>query len=268
MDGERVLRTEPPKPRYALGAAVSIALALGSTVWAYAEYVGSARAPLLALALAGVFFGIAGATLFGIRSTFSLTLVEAPRPKPPPAELPVDLGTGTLSAGTRRALVALLCAATASVLAIVLLPLRSLGGSPRSTLRATSWRRGLRLVTQDGRPLRPMDLVPGSTTPVVPDGAPDDARAVAVLVRLRDSAGVRAYSRMCTHAGCAVSVFRSDESQLICPCHYSVFAADAGGRVLSGPASGPLPELPLGVDDEGFLIAEGDFNRPIGPRGG
>jgi ubiquinol-cytochrome c reductase iron-sulfur subunit len=89
---------------------------------------------------------------------------------------------------------------------------------------------------------------------------------VATLVRLRDD--LRAYSRICTHAGCAVCVFRARESELVCPCHYSVFDAANGGAIVSGPASRPLPELPLGLDADGYLVAEGDFEGPIGPRGG
>jgi ubiquinol-cytochrome c reductase iron-sulfur subunit len=263
MKGEHVLATQPPNRRCALGAVASVALALGSTAWAYVEYLGNARASLLALALAGTFFGAAGTVLLGFRATFYFESVQARRPRPPPAEAPINL-----VGGARRGFFALLFGAGASALGITLLPLRSLGSSPPRALRATSWRRGVRLVTVEGTPLRPADLALGSTTPVVPDGAHDDGNSIAVLVRLRNSADVRAYSRICTHAGCAVSVFRSKESQLVCPCHYSVFDAAAGGRILSGPASGPLPELPLGVDTEGFLVAEGDFNRRIGPRGG
>jgi len=32
-----------------------------------------------------------------------------------------------------------------------------------------------------------------------------------------------------------------------------------------GPASRPLPQLPIAVDNQGFLIATGDFYEPVGP---
>jgi ubiquinol-cytochrome c reductase iron-sulfur subunit len=242
---------------------IAASVALASTVWAYAEYIGAAREPRLALALAGAFWGIAFTLLLGFRSAFVFEEIQGPRPLPTPADAPLDLGLRS-----RRRFVALLGTATASLVAVVLLPFRSLGGSSSRTLHATAWRRGVRLLSPSGTPLRAADLLPGSATPVVPAGAQDDPNSVVVLVRLRSSAVPRAYSRMCTHAGCAVSMFRSEESQLVCPCHFSVFDAASGGVVLSGPASQPLPELLLATDAEGFLIADGGFNRPIGPLTG
>jgi hypothetical protein len=116
----------------------------------------------------------------------------------------------------RRGFLALAGGAAMSVLAIALLPLRSLGGAPRPTLHATKWRRGVRLVTAlGGAPLRLEDLTPGSATPVVPADASGDVNSIAVLVRLRRSSDLRAYSRICTYSGCAVSVFRSEESELV-----------------------------------------------------
>ena len=264
MDEEQnVFETRPPRRGYAGGAVVALAVAIGATVWAYVEYVGAARVSLLALALAAVCFGVAFTILLAFRSAFAFSTVQAPRPTPTPTEAPVDFGVGA-----RRGFVALLGTAAASLVAIVLLPLRSLGGAPRPTLHATAWRRGVRLLTVDGAPLRPQDLAPGSATPVVASTAPDDANSIAVLVRLRGSPTPRAYSRICTHSGCAVSMFRRAESQLVCPCHYSVFDAANGGEILSGPVSQALPELPLTVDADGFLVADGDFDRPIGPRCG
>jgi nitrite reductase/ring-hydroxylating ferredoxin subunit len=105
------------------------------------------------------------------------------------------------------------------------------------------------------------DLPPGGRAQVVPEAAPDDANSPAVLVRLRQSGQVRAYSRICAHAGCAVCVFLPDAALLVCPWHRSTFDAAAGGRGVSGPASQPLPELPLDVDAEGRLVATGDFDR-------
>ncbi|MGH7268881.1 MAG: ubiquinol-cytochrome c reductase iron-sulfur subunit [Polyangiaceae bacterium] len=240
--------------------------AVGATAWAYVEYAGRARAPLLALALAAMFFGVAAAVLFAFRSEFTFTSVQGPRHVPHPSRQAGPLPD--LHPETRRGFVALLAGASASVAGITLLPLRSLGSSPGATLNATAWRRGVRLVTPSGALLRVADLALASATPVVPDNAPDDDNSVAVLVRLHGSGELRAYSRICTHAGCAVCIFRGRESKLVCPCHHSVFDAAAGGRILSGPASQPLPELPLAINAEGFLVADGDYDRPIGPLRG
>jgi ubiquinol-cytochrome c reductase iron-sulfur subunit len=83
--------------------------------------------------------------------------------------------------------------------------------------------------------------------------------------------GVVAYSKICTHAGCAVSMYRSPKFEptaprpgLVCPCHYSTFDPAAGGRVLFGPAGRPLPQLPLAVEDD-VLVAAGSFSGPLGP---
>jgi ubiquinol-cytochrome c reductase iron-sulfur subunit len=267
-DSERILSIQSPKRRYALLAAVSLVAALGAVVWAYVEYVGHARASWLALAMAGALFGVALTIHFGFQAVFVYETVQGPRPTSPPAEAPLELGLAALGVRERRGFVALLGGAATSLLALLLLPLRSLGSSPHATLHATAWRRGVRLVTAPGGvPLRPTDLLPGSITPVVPGDAPDDTNSVAMVIRLRNN-DLRVYSRICTHAGCAVCVFRSQEAELVCPCHYSVFDAARGGRVLSGPASQALPELPIDVDSQGFLVASGDFNRPIGPRCG
>jgi ubiquinol-cytochrome c reductase iron-sulfur subunit len=84
--------------------------------------------------------------------------------------------------------------------------------------------------------------------------------------------GILAFSQICTHAGCAVTLFRypvdeqtSKGPALVCPCHYSTFDPADNGKVLFGPAGRPLPRLPLEVDAEGNLRAAGNFNAPPGP---
>ena len=75
--------------------------------------------------------------------------------------------------------------------------------------------------------------------------------------------GILAYSKICTHAACAISLFRSPLSPttqsrgpaLICPCHYSTFDVLDGGSVEFGPAGRPLPQLPLQIDASGALTA-------------
>jgi ubiquinol-cytochrome c reductase iron-sulfur subunit len=74
-----------------------------------------------------------------------------------------------------------------------------------------------------------------------------------------------AYSKICTHAGCPVGLYRAESQSLICPCHQSQFDVADGARPFFGPAARPLPQLPLGVDNEGVLVAQGDFYEPVGP---
>jgi ubiquinol-cytochrome c reductase iron-sulfur subunit len=87
-----------------------------------------------------------------------------------------------------------------------------------------------------------------------------------------DADGIVAYSKICTHAGCAVSLYRvpnfapvEPSPALVCPCHYSTFDVRDGGTVLFGPAGRKLPMLPLRIDAKGYLRANGNFDSPVGP---
>jgi Rieske Fe-S protein len=256
---ERVIDTRPPRFAYGVLAALAVVVATGSTIAAYVEYMTYARTSLLALALAITCFAVAATILLAFRAAFTFQTVQAARPLLP-AEGPIQIGMRF-----RRGFIALIGGAASSVLAILLLPLRSLGSRPRLVLHATAWQKGVRVLTTEGVALRITDVAIGSSTPIVPEARPEDPNSIAVLVRLRGSGQVRAYSRTCTHAGCAVCVFQAKDSLLVCPCHHSTFDAAAGGRVVSGPASQPLPELRLALTPDGFLVADGDFERPVGP---
>jgi ubiquinol-cytochrome c reductase iron-sulfur subunit len=81
-----------------------------------------------------------------------------------------------------------------------------------------------------------------------------------------------AYSKICTHAGCAISLYRAPLFQpdepppaLVCPCHYSTFDPADGGTVVFGPAGRKLPMLPVFVDRRGHLRAKGNFDEAVGP---
>jgi ubiquinol-cytochrome c reductase iron-sulfur subunit len=153
-------------------------------------------------------------------------------------------------------------------------------GNPLGT---TPWGNGIRMVRDDGTPIRPGDQVPGSMATVFPavpggDRAPD---AAVLLIRLRPEqmavkkslpgeqdfgyADFVAYSKICTHAGCPVSLYEQETSKLLCPCHQSQFLVTDGAKPVFGPATRPLPQLPITVDDEGYFIARNDFPAPVGP---
>ena len=74
-----------------------------------------------------------------------------------------------------------------------------------------------------------------------------------------------AYSRICTHVGCPVGLYEQTTHHLLCPCHQSTFDASTGATVIFGPAPRPLPQLPLTVDAQGYLVAKSDFTQPVGP---
>ncbi|MBS4752341.1 Rieske (2Fe-2S) protein [Nocardioides sp. zg-ZUI104] len=77
--------------------------------------------------------------------------------------------------------------------------------------------------------------------------------------------GIVAYSKICTHVGCPISLNERTTHHLLCPCHQSTFDLADSGKVVFGPAGRPLPQLPLAVDDEGYLVAASDFDEPVGP---
>jgi ubiquinol-cytochrome c reductase iron-sulfur subunit len=179
--------------------------------------------------------------------------------------------------GRRRFLIRLLAGAGASLGLALVVPLRSLGPAPGGSMFVTAWREGVRLVDADGNAISAASMAADEVRTVFPEDAVGDAKAQALLIGTRpDQLDVGAlpgptvddlvcYSKVCTHAGCPVGLYRAAVGELICPCHQSTFDVNDGARVLSGPTGRPLPHLPLGVDDEGFLVALGDFNEPVGP---
>jgi ubiquinol-cytochrome c reductase iron-sulfur subunit len=178
----------------------------------------------------------------------------------------------------RRFLVRLLGGAGAILTAALVLPAFSLGPQPGRSLFRTAWRAGSRVVGEDGQPIRPGDLVEGAVQTVYPDGAIGDADSQTLLIRVRAGElqlpaarvawapeGALAYSKICTHAGCPVGLYRAEQHALLCPCHQSTFDVLRGAVPTFGPAARPLPQLPLEVDADGYLVARSDFPEPVGP---
>ena len=167
-----------------------------------------------------------------------------------------------------------------------LLLLRDLGPLPKDELTKTSWKAGTRLVTDPGdRPIRPEDLEVGAvaqTLPEIPAGEhrklSDIGKDAVLLIRLRPDEfnldaerfswtheGIIAFSKICSHMGCAVAPYEQQTKHLLCPCHQSTFDVTRAAKVIFGPAARPLPQLALTVDDEGYLVAQAPFTEPVGP---
>ncbi len=77
--------------------------------------------------------------------------------------------------------------------------------------------------------------------------------------------GIVAYSKVCTHVGCPIALYEQRTHHLLCPCHQSTFDAADECKVVFGPAGHALPQLPITVDDNGYLVAQSDFHEPVGP---
>ncbi|QTE28379.1 cytochrome bc1 complex Rieske iron-sulfur subunit [Pengzhenrongella sicca] len=155
-----------------------------------------------------------------------------------------------------------------------------------SKFKHTMWRKGTRLALDpSGRLIKAADVTIGSVFHVIPADLEEaehplneKAKAVVLLVRLdpRDLTeapdrqgwsydGIVAYSKICTHVGCPVTLYEQQTHHLLCPCHQSTFDVADGAKVVFGPAKRALPQLPIEVDDDGYLVAQSDFNEPIGP---
>ena len=80
-----------------------------------------------------------------------------------------------------------------------------------------------------------------------------------------DYQGIVAYSKICTHVGCPIALYEQRTHHLLCPCHQSTFDLADSGKVVFGPAARRMPQLPIGVDEEGYLVAKSDFAEPVGP---
>lgn len=189
---------------------------------------------------------------------------------------------------TRKRLLIGAGTATAAALgAAVITPAASLGPIwDTAPLDQTPWRRGRRLVDETNRALRADDIKTETFYTAFPEGADkDEIGSSVVVVRLDPTAiklppgrsgwapdGILAYSKICTHAGCAIALYRKPtfpavepEPALVCPCHYSTFDPATGANVIFGPAGRPLPQLPLMIDSAGFLRAGGNFSARVGP---
>jgi ubiquinol-cytochrome c reductase iron-sulfur subunit len=161
------------------------------------------------------------------------------------------------------------------------------------------WDTGIRLARDpSGVPIKASEVTIGSAFHVIPENLNHDdfhslslderggsenlldakAKAIVLLMRLDQSElkedperaswsydGIVAYSKVCTHVGCPVALYEQHTHHLLCPCHQSQFDVSEHAKVIFGPAKRPLPQLPITVDDEGYLVAQSDFQEPVGP---
>ena len=164
-----------------------------------------------------------------------------------------------------------------------------------SKLAHTIWEPGMRLVRDVvGTPILASEVEVGDLVNAAPEalfpteengyeelhGAQlqvDKAKGAIIIVRMdpKDITplegrekwtvdGIICYSKICTHVGCPISLYERTTHHVLCPCHQSTFDLADHAKVVFGPAARPLPQLPLAVDEEGYLVAQSDFTEPIG----
>jgi ubiquinol-cytochrome c reductase iron-sulfur subunit len=258
----------------------------------------------LGLSLGGaLLFGGVGAIHWARKLMVDRPLVEARHPiasSPEDREVTVSgFMTGLDETGiARRPLVrnTLLGALGVLALPVPLVLLRDLGPLPGDSLKSTIWAPGMRVVRDvTGTPIRPADMQFGDLINAEPgiffetdeEGEPliegadlqrEKAKAAVILVRMEPEDitpaagredwsvdGILCYSKICTHVGCPISLYERTTHNVLCPCHQSTFDLADNAKVVFGPAARPLPQLPLAVDEEGFLVAQSDFDEPVGP---
>ncbi|MBV9659720.1 MAG: Rieske 2Fe-2S domain-containing protein [Acidimicrobiales bacterium] len=160
----------------------------------------------------------------------------------------------------------------------LLFPIASLGPRPHRDLLQTKWGRFTRAVNQDGQPIRPNDLPVDGILTVFPEGYMDDALSPTLLINVGQApfrivkgnegyniGGIVAFSAICTHAACPAKLYNTQTHQLICPCHQSTFDVLDNAKPVFGPAPRSLPQLPLTVDAEGYIVSQSDYTQPVGP---
>ncbi|WP_131747474.1 Rieske 2Fe-2S domain-containing protein [Frankia sp. Cppng1_Ct_nod] len=263
-----------------------------------AEYYTPCMGGALAMAMGGIGFGI---ILWAKRLMPHEEAVQERHPFASPAEeiaaTEETVALGYADTGlARRPLVRRTLLGAGTVLGgLLVVPLLNLTNSkPGKQLDHTRWVSGARLVTGEGNLVKLGDMAIGGIETVFPavpvteaNGTVryepkvtlhDKADSATVLIRLAPGenhprpgredwayAGHVAYSKICTHAGCPVSLYEAQTHHLLCPCHQSVFNVLDGCRAIFGPASRSLPQLAIDVDKDGYFIARHDYTEPVGP---
>ncbi len=204
-----------------------------------------------------------------------------------------DEGAADSGLGRRKLIGGALVGAVGTILLPVVVMFADMGPHPGSGLRAatiekTLWAEGVKLVNDvTYEPIKASELEIGSLVNAEPENLKDEhgaqfvrekAKSPIVIVRMEperikipDSrkdwhvAGILAYSKICTHVGCPISLWERTTHHLLCPCHQSTFDLGDSGVVVFGPAARSLPQLPIAVDGDGFLVAKSDFTVPVGP---
>lgn len=205
----------------------------------------------------------------------------------------LDEGVKDAGIKRRRMLLSSLGGALGIMAVPALVTLADMGPWPtpstrKKTLEHTIWAEGVRVVNDSNWiPLKAADIEIGQLVNAEPENLRDlhgveyqnmKAKTALIVVRMDPNSikipesrqqwqvgGILAYSKICTHVGCPISLWEQQTHHLLCPCHQSTFDLGDSGVVVFGPAARALPQLPLKVDAEGYLVAQSDFTVPVGP---
>jgi ubiquinol-cytochrome c reductase iron-sulfur subunit len=283
-------RDTPDDPRAALfvgvllavGGVLATAFAVLVVVHPQTQLLGGLLAG--GLACLGIALGVASR-----RVVVQEVAVEERHPPAPEADVKLvdELKRGAEGITRRRVLVGGAAVAGCGLAAAVALPVSALGPRLGDQPNRTPWRRGRRLVDpRSGEPISADELAVGSFQAAVAEGASlHELGNPVVVVRVEPGElrlaperrawapeGLLAFSQICTHAACAVTLFRypvdeqtSKGPALVCPCHYSTFDVTRAAKPVFGPAVRALPQLPLAIARDRTLVAAGPLSGSVGP---
>jgi ubiquinol-cytochrome c reductase iron-sulfur subunit len=265
-------------------AVVCFVVALLSAIALIVVYLQGGQPQLEGLFLALTCGGIGGGIVLWAKHEIGEEEVEEERHDVASSEEEIEAFTADFAAGEeqlsrRKLLMVLLGGAVAALGAALLLPIRSLGPRPGRGLKQTAFGDGVRLVNEAGDPIFADDVPVDGVITVWPEGDAGGVDSPTLLIRTRADQEMQplpgredwtpqnlvAYSKLCTHTGCPVGLYQAEAALLLCPCHQSTFNVLEGATPIFGPAARPLPQLPLAVDDDGAVVATGDFSDPVGP---
>jgi ubiquinol-cytochrome c reductase iron-sulfur subunit len=261
----------------AFGASALASLGLAIVYWQGGQ--NQVEGVLLAVALGGIGYGfVVVARRLLPQGPYTEEREVLPSTDVQVSAFETDLERGEGWLARRGFLVKMLGVAAGALGLAALFPIRSLGPDPGRSLFRTKWRRGSLVVDEQGEPVGVATLEVGGVLTVFPEGFLEREDSQTILIRADDREiltrkgredwapeGYVAYSKVCTHAGCPVGLYQQDVKRLLCPCHQSTFDVLDGARPVFGPATRSLPQLPLMVDDDGFLRSRRDYDEPIGP---
>jgi ubiquinol-cytochrome c reductase iron-sulfur subunit len=292
---QRIVPDAPAQPRAEIAVALLLvltALCAAAFVVFFATNSLANQTQLMGASLGGAFVFLAAALIVTGKHLIVTEELEEEYPEPSSPDEQEQIARIVDESGDRISRKGLLKASAGAAVAALgtalVSPLLSFGPVLKTReLQQTPWRRGRRLVDDKGKPYKATDISAETFYTAYPEGRrkKEEVGGPVVIVRVDPAqlklpsgragwapGGIVAYSKICTHAACAVALYRKPlfpaveaRPALVCPCHYSTFDPAEGAKVIFGPAGRPLPQLPLYVDTRGYLRAKGNLSGPPGP---
>ena len=221
-----LVRRTPATPRRELAVAVLLAAAAVLFAAFVVAYALGASTQVFGVTLGGGLALVAAALITAGRAVVLQVVLDEQRPQAGEGDS-AEAAAATLREGgegiSRRRLLGIAGgAAVATLGAAAVVPVFSAAEGKGGATGSSPWRAGTPLVDEHGRPVRADQLEIGSFLTAFPEGADPRELGSPVIVCAVDPAqlhppadrrgwdvnGIQAFSKICTHAGCAVAMLR------------------------------------------------------------